>query len=443
MTFTVLPVLIAMVLAIAAMPTDVYKICRGEMGFEHARARRRPVRAWRARAVAFLIRLRALCARCRAHPLFVPAATLAAVLLVSLVVPAHLHGAPVMMGAINIKQLQQDDADNKAAQARVKADLGKLLDVPLKDRTAEQKADLTAKRAELTALEASAADLAADLALAQKLQETEQKQAASPATRVELGANHRTEGVSLGEVMQAMAYTAYRSVGRSDQAAMILPNGVAVHVSEAMQAAATGASSGVPESGGVLVRNEWSTALLERVQEQAHLAPQCFGLPIGDGNDGLEAPFVDETSRASGSRWGGVQVYRAAEAATVTAAQPKLGKFELRLEDLMALFYGTTRVIRDATLLEALAMKAFSSEFAFKLDDEIVRGTGAGQCLGIVGNAPTVSVAKETNQAAGDHRLRQHHQDVFDGSWPAVWAARSGTSTRRCLAAALQVVARR
>jgi len=58
-------------------------------------------------------------------------------------------------------------------------------------------------------------------------------------------------------------------------------------------------------------------------------------------------------------------------------------------------------VLRDATLLEALAMKAFSSEFAFKLDDEIVRGTGAGQCLGVVGNAPTVSVAKESNQVAG------------------------------------------
>jgi HK97 family phage major capsid protein len=148
------------------------------------------------------------------------------------------------------------------------------------------------------------------------------------------------------------------------------------------------------------VRSEWNTSLLDRVQEMGKLAPKCFQMPIGEGNDGVEAPFVDETSRATGSRWGGVQVYRGAEASAMTGAQPKLGKFELRLEDMFGLFYATDRVLRDATLLEALATKAFASEFAFKLDDEIVRGTGAGQCLGIIGNAPTVSVAKETNQAA-------------------------------------------
>jgi hypothetical protein len=75
-------------------------------------------------------------------------------------------------------------------------------------------------------------------------------------------------------------------------------------------------------------------------------------MPIGEGSDGVEAPFVDETSRATGSRWGGVQVYRGAEAAAMTGSQPKLGKFELRLEDLFGLFYATDRVLRDATLLE-------------------------------------------------------------------------------------------
>jgi hypothetical protein len=71
----------------------------------------------------------------------------------------------------------------------------------------------------------------------------------------------------------------------------------------------------MPESGGLLVRNEWNTSLLNRVQEEGKLAPRCFPMPIGEGNDGVEAPFVDETSRATGSRWGGVQVYRGAEAA--------------------------------------------------------------------------------------------------------------------------------
>jgi HK97 family phage major capsid protein len=82
----------------------------------------------------------------------------------------------------------------------------------------------------------------------------------------------------------------------------------------------------------------------------------------------------------------------------MTNSQPKLGKFELRSKTSSAVLRDRS-LLRDATLLQALAMKAFPSEFAFKLDDEIIRGTGAGQCLGIVGNAPTVSVAKETGRS--------------------------------------------
>ncbi len=224
---------------------------------------------------------------------------------------------------------------------------------------------------------------------------------------VQVGKDLATEKVAtLGEVMQAMACQGLRATGRADRAAIILPKGVQPHVlaavggPDALMAAASGASSGNAETGGLLVRSEWNTSLLDRVQEEGKLAPRCFPLPIGEGFDGVEAPFIDETSRATGSRWGGVQVYRGAEASTMTDSKPKLGKFELRLEDLFGLFYATDRVLRDATLLQSLAEKAFASEFAFKLDDEIVRGTGAGQCLGIVGNAPTVSVAKETNQGA-------------------------------------------
>ena len=308
----------------------------------------------------------------------------------------------------NIKQLIQDEADNKAAIAKLKKEGRTLNAIEATARTPEQVARFTALFAELDALEDTAETIAADLKIVRRLQEDERALGAALPAPIALGADHEAERpASIGEVMQAMAYQALKATGRNDRAAVILPSGVSPHVIAAiggpdvLQAAAAGAASGIPESGGVLVRNEWNTSLLERVQEEGKLAPKCFPMPIGEGSDGVEAPYVDETSRATGSRWGGVQVYRAAEAAAATASAPKLGKFELRLEDMLGLFYATDRVLRDAVLLEALAMKAFSSEFAFKLDDEIVRGTGAGQCLGVVGNAPTVSVAKETNQVAG------------------------------------------
>jgi HK97 family phage major capsid protein len=121
----------------------------------------------------------------------------------------------------------------------------------------------------------------------------------------------------------------------------------------------------------------------------------------------VELPYVSETSRATGSRWGGVQVYRAAEAATVTASKPQLETMEIRLADLMGIMYATERLMRDASAFGSIATKAFSSEFAFKLDDEIVRGSGVGQCKGLLNSLTTatpagavISVTKDTNQVA-------------------------------------------
>jgi HK97 family phage major capsid protein len=396
MKFTVLPFLMAMVVAIANMPTDIYQICAWDHGTEKTEP-------WRAKLSTLPAVQRLVVLSTRVRDWFAELTDL----------PMNLASE---VGAIgNIKQLIQDEADNKAAITKAETPLRKVKKearelMALETRTAEQEARFKAVVKELDPLEDALSalhetrdEIAANLTLARRLQDDERKEGA----KIEVGKNREEEkAATLGEVMQAMAYQGFKMQGRSDRAATILPSGVSAHViaaiggQDALMAAASGASSGVPESGGLLVRNEWNTSLLDRVKEEGKLAPRCFQMPIGEGNDGVEAPYVDETSRATGSRWGGVQVYRSAEAAAMTASQPKLGKFELRLEDLTGLFYATDRVLRDATLLEALATKAFTSEFAFKLDDEIVRGGGQGQCLGIVGNAPTVSVAKENGQAA-------------------------------------------
>lgn len=167
-----------------------------------------------------------------------------------------------------------------------------------------------------------------------------------------------------------------------------------------LRAAATGLNTTVPSEGGFLVQTDFSTALLDSGFAQAVLAPRCQRIQIGEGADSIEAPVIDQTSRANGSRWGGVQVYRRAEADTVTATKPKFGEWELRLEDLMAICYATERSLRDALSLGRIMQQAFAEEFAFKVDDEIVRGTGAGECLGVLNAPATVQVSKETGQTA-------------------------------------------
>jgi HK97 family phage major capsid protein len=166
------------------------------------------------------------------------------------------------------------------------------------------------------------------------------------------------------------------------------------------QAAASGLNTSVGSEGGFLVRTDFSTALLEKAMDEAVLANRCTTIDIGEGSDGIELPYVDESSRATGSRWGGVQVYRRAEAETVTASKPKLGILEIRLEDMMGICYATDRALRDATSLGQIISLAFSSEFAFKVDDEIIRGTGAGQALGLLNSSALVTQTKETSQVA-------------------------------------------
>ena len=161
-----------------------------------------------------------------------------------------------------------------------------------------------------------------------------------------------------------------------------------------------GLGTSVPSEGGFIVQTDFSLALLNRINEVAVLAPKCWHVPIGANADGLDMPTVDETSRATGSRWGGVQVYRRAEADTVTAKKPKFGNFELRLEDLMGLCYTSNRQLKDAPSTGAIISRAFEEEFSFKVDDEIVRGSGVGECLGILKSGALVTVLKETGQAA-------------------------------------------
>lgn len=164
--------------------------------------------------------------------------------------------------------------------------------------------------------------------------------------------------------------------------------------------AASGGSAGVGPDGGFLIQKDFVPELMKAGFESGALASRCSKHEVSAQSDGLEVPYIDETSRATGSRWGGVRVFRRAEAETVTATKPKIGLWECRLEDLMGIAYLTDRLMQDASAMEGVFSEAFRDEMGFVLDDEIFRGHGAGQCLGIL-NAPcTVTQAKEGGQAA-------------------------------------------
>ncbi|MFA6315611.1 MAG: phage major capsid protein [Candidatus Paceibacterota bacterium] len=162
--------------------------------------------------------------------------------------------------------------------------------------------------------------------------------------------------------------------------------------------AASGANELIPSEGGFLVETDKATMLDRGTIATGLLSQRCFNVPCSANSNSLTLNLVDETSRATGSRFGGIQVYMKAEADTVTASKPKFREGVWKLKDCMGIFYATGDVLKDSSQLTAVVNRWFPAEFGFKIDDEIIRGVGAGHALGVL-NAPcTVSQAVETGQ---------------------------------------------
>lgn len=201
---------------------------------------------------------------------------------------------------------------------------------------------------------------------------------------------------SFGEQLQAIrgAALAARSGGAPD------PRLVAINDYARFAAVAGGLNETVGAEGGFAVQTDYSERLMAKIDTEAVLWPAATEVPLSPESNGTKINLIDESSRATGSRWGGVQVYWEAEATSTTATKPKLYPLELTLQKLFGLAYRTNEIGQDWTASGALLEAAFTAEMAFSLDDAAIRGTGAGRPMGYLNAACLVSVTKETGQAA-------------------------------------------
>ncbi|HLF02191.1 MAG TPA: phage major capsid protein, partial [Anaerolineales bacterium] len=159
-------------------------------------------------------------------------------------------------------------------------------------------------------------------------------------------------------------------------------------------------SEGIAEDGGFLLQHDFATEALDRVYGTGEIMKLVNRRAIGAGANGLTINVINETSRATGSRFGGVRAYWLNEGGTKTASRPTYRRFVLPLEKLIGLYYATDELLQDATGLGGEVSSMFSLEIQFAVEDAIVNGNGAGLPLGVLAAPATVSVAKETGQAA-------------------------------------------
>lgn len=168
-------------------------------------------------------------------------------------------------------------------------------------------------------------------------------------------------------------------------------------------AAATGMSESIGADGGFVVQSDHGMELLERIAEAGILygmIPANRKFTASGNANSREMPVVDETSRANGSRIGGVQAYWRSEAAAVTASRPKFAMLTLKLDAISGLTYHTTEEAEDTPGLSEMTYGFHTEEIAFKLDDVMVRGDGETKPLGALNSPALVTVDAETGQPA-------------------------------------------
>ncbi len=163
--------------------------------------------------------------------------------------------------------------------------------------------------------------------------------------------------------------------------------------------AATGGSQGDPSSGGFLVAPQFSQRIWDGLNDDPDNLVARTDSYVVEG-ESLTFNANAETSRATGSRWGGVQSYWIAEADQITSSKPKFRQAKVEPQQLAVMVYLTDKLLRNAPqALEQYTERAAVSEIGFMGSNAIVRGTGAGQPLGLLNSASLVTVAKESSQA--------------------------------------------
>ena len=172
------------------------------------------------------------------------------------------------------------------------------------------------------------------------------------------------------------------------------------HLQEESRAALSGQEVGVAEYGGGFVQTDFATDIIDKGFNNSIVIPKTQRRRLSGNSNSIEIYGIDEDSRVAGSRYGGVVVYTKKENQQYTASRAKFKGIEVKVNKLTGLLGLSDEIMEDAAFLEDEVSSLFGMEFAFRTQELLFTGTGAGEPLGIK-NAPClVTVAKETGQLA-------------------------------------------
>lgn len=155
---------------------------------------------------------------------------------------------------------------------------------------------------------------------------------------------------------------------------------------------ASGLNEAIPSQGGFLVTPDIASGIQQNMWSTGSVL-SLFS-PITVSGNGLVINGIDETSRADGSRMGGVRGYWLEEAGTKTASKPKFKQVNLKLHKVIAACYATDELLEDAPALDSWIANNVPNELRFCVEAAIVNGNGVGKPLGLLQSPALVSAVR-------------------------------------------------
>lgn len=164
--------------------------------------------------------------------------------------------------------------------------------------------------------------------------------------------------------------------------------------------AVLGSNEGTGTDGGFALQTDFAGMILESAVQKSPLLNRLDRYTCSNQANAMRWLSTAETD-VSQSVFGGVQMYWAAEGATVAASKPQFREMKLDLEKMMGFAYCTDEMLQDAAFMTGFFGNAFTLAADRLLTEAVISGNGVGKPLGLLHSKALVEVAKEQGQAAG------------------------------------------
>ena len=184
-------------------------------------------------------------------------------------------------------------------------------------------------------------------------------------------------------------------------------------------------NEGSGSAGGFLTPTAYAAEMLDAAMENSIVMPRARIYPMQ--TDTKKIAGFDASTNTSGTLFGGIESQWLAEEGTASVTNPDVRQITLKAKKLALLCTTSNELLADGMNISGQLNEGLSTANSWFLDYAFLRGTGAGQPLGVLNDPALVSVAEESEQDSDSivyenltKMLARLHPGCFQN---AVWIA--------------------